>query len=98
MIVSRSVIFFGDASQDTAAALKSFLLAINEGSLQSKFIYSAHKALQDEILKLSPLERSEFASVEDIYCLFRRGQDDNGIHPALQAAEIVALQLGSFIA
>lgn len=98
MTFSRSVIFFGDASQDTAAALKSFLLAINEGSLQSKFIHSVHKALQDECLKLSPLERPEFASVEDIHYLFRRCQGDNGIHPALQAAEIVTLQLGSFIA
>jgi hypothetical protein len=98
MAVSKSIIFFGDASQDTAAALKRFLLAIDEGSLQAKFIHSVHKTLQDECLKLSPSERSEIASLEDVHCLFRRHQDDNSIYPALQAAEIVLLQLGTFIA
>lgn len=98
MVVSRSIIFFGDASLDTAAALKRFLLSIDEGSLHAKFAQAVHKTLQDECLKLSVLERSETTSLEDIHSLFRRSGDDNSIHPALQAAEIVFLQLGSFIA
>lgn len=95
---SRSIIFFGDASKDITVELKTFLLTINEGSLQFKFIHNVHKTLRDECLKLSLLERSEFVGLDDIYSLFRHYQDDGDIHPALQAAEIVILQLGSFIA
>lgn len=92
-----SVLFFGDASQDPLEALASLVFAAKEKTLARKFLDNAHIALQDELFDLSKVDHLAFPSLESLMTLTRAHQNADIHHPALQAAEMVIVQLAAFI-
>jgi hypothetical protein len=97
METRRSVVFFGDASRDPSEAVDRLLLALREGSLVSKFIHAVHKALQEECVKLSTSERAGIPPIDDVHRLLKHSPDGASVHPAIHAAKVVVIQLGSFL-
>jgi hypothetical protein len=87
----KSLLFFGDGSQEAQTALSQILLSQKQDSLLASFLTRARSALQDEYVKLSQSDR-------DLYCLLRRPGDEKPPHPALHPVEIALVQLAYFIA
>lgn len=97
MAQARSIIFFGDAAQDSEHTLNCLLHA-QEGTLLSQFIRRVHLIIQEECLKLPQSERESLPSLDQIHLIFRKRDNETILHPALQSAQVVMVQLGTFIA
>jgi iron transport multicopper oxidase len=97
-IPCKSLLFFGDGSQETQTALSQILLSQKQDSLLGSFLTRARSALQDEYMKLSQSDRDGIPDFQDLYCLLRRPGDEKPPHPALHPVEIALVQLAYFIA
>ena len=98
MSLPKSIVFFGDGSNETQTALDRILLAQEENTLLSLFLNRVRVVLQEEYQKLSPIDREEIPSFHDLFCLVRKEHDDSRPHPALHPTELVLVQLAYFIA
>jgi len=97
-MASRSVYFFGDASQETNSGLRRVLSARRDGTVLSLFLDLASSALQYEVSQLSLVDRKELPDFHDLHNLVQDDFDESKRHPALHPTEVVLTQLAHFIA
>ena len=96
-INSRSILFFGDASQDPFGALDSLIRCAKEDTLVRKFLDNARTTLQEELFRLPEVERLGLPDFESLTQLIRSHRDGELEHPALQTTGMVIIQLASYI-
>ncbi|KAL8787343.1 MAG: hypothetical protein Q9195_007802 [Heterodermia aff. obscurata] len=94
---SRSILFFGDASQDPFGPLESLIRSAKEDSLVRRFLDNARATLQEELFRLPEAERLGLPDFQSLTHLIRYHRDGEFDHPALQTTGMVILQLASYI-
>lgn len=94
---SRSILFFGDASQDPFEALDSLIRTAKEDTLVHRFLDNACTTLQEELFRLPEVERLGLPDFGSLSHLTRYHRDGEVEHPALQTTGMVIIQLASYI-
>ena len=94
--LGRSIVFFGDGSQETKTPLARILHSRRDDTLLAKFFRQASAALVDEVRKLPSVDQAGFPDFRDLNNIDVAAYGGTS-HPALQPVEIVLVQLGHFI-
>ena len=95
MAPSSTILLFGDGSVDVKSWLHRLIYQKSD-SLTSKFVNEAACVLHAEVRRgrsIGAIRSNIFTGLEDISQSLEGGQ----LHPALHAALVVLVQLGSFI-
>lgn len=94
---SRSILFFGDVSQDPFEALDNLIFSAKEGTLVHRFFVNARTGLQEEFFRLPEVERLGLPDFGSLNHFIRYHRDSEYEHPAMQTTGTVITQLASYI-
>lgn len=96
MCCTRPILCFSDGSFNLESAIQTLTSSYREWSLQAKFVHDVTRVLRDEIQAATTIP-DELRSVSSSLLELSRCRQVGSIHPAIHAALVVTVHLGTIV-